>query len=246
MHLQMAEQIKMSATNENGRLRQQLDDCWPAFYMGSIAPDVNTISDITRVDTHFYDIPPQPDDQAVPTMLAKYPKLADGAALPPAQATFIAAYCAHLMLDLIWSRQIIYPYFVKPPDLGERKQRWLIHFTLLAYLDTLALADLPHTAVSTLAQPQGWLPFADDEILIRWRDMLVDQLRPGAPVKTIEIYAQRLRVTPDEFRANLQDETWMASYLFGKIPVDDIKAILKTAIWQSLDLIKDYLFPHHL
>lgn len=244
MHLHIAEQIyETVSANGNGRLQTSLAAEWPAFYLGSVAPDVNAISTLPRASTHFYDIPPDPDETAYGTMLAQYPQLADLAAMPPGQAICVAAYSAHLMLDLIWLREVVYPFFYLAEDLGDRQQRRLTHFILLTYLDTIALDRLPETAVSTLAAAQSnhWLPFIDDEILVAWQEMLVAQLQPGTPVKTVEIYAGRLKITPEEFAANLQDPTWMQEQVFDKIPVHEVQQILQTAVPKSIDLINEYL-----
>lgn len=244
MHLHIAEQIYETASaNGHGRLQTSLAAEWPAFYLGSVAPDVNAISTLPRASTHFYDIPPDPDDTAYGTMLAQYPQLADLRMLSPGQAICVAAYSAHLMLDLIWLREVVYPFFYLAEDLGDRQQRRLTHFILLTYLDTIALEGLPETAVSTLAaaQPKQWLPFIKDDILTAWQEMLVAQLQPGAPVKTIEIYAGRLGITPEQFTANLQDASWVQAQVFDKIPVDQVQMILQTAVPQSIDLINDYL-----
>lgn len=244
MHLHIAEQIlEMSPVKGNGRLQTVLAAEWPAFYLGSVAPDVNAISAIPRESTHFYDMPPGETEMAYPTMLAHYPQLADLAMMSLGQAICVAAYSAHLMLDLIWLREVIYPFFHLPKDLGDRRQRSLTHFILLTYLDTIALNALPETAVTTLAAAQSdhWLPFIDDEILLAWQEMLVAQLQPGAPVKTIEIYAGRLGMSPAEFTANLQDATWMQAQVFDKIPVDKVQQILRKAVPQSIKLVCDYL-----
>ncbi len=244
MHLHIAEQIyERVSANGNGRLQTSLAAEWPAFYLGSVAPDVNAISPLPRADTHFYDVPPDPDETAYGAMLAKYPQLDDLATIPLAQAICVAGYSAHLMLDLIWLREVVYPFFYLAQDLGDRQQRRLTHFILLTYLDTIALDGLPETAVSTLAaaEPNHWLPFIDDKILAAWQEMLVAQLKPGAPVKTIEIYAGRLGITPDQFVANLQDTGWMQAQVFDKIPVDKVQQILQTAVPKSIDLINDYL-----
>jgi hypothetical protein len=244
MHLHIAEQIyEMASVNGNGRLQTSLSAEWPAFYLGSVAPDVNAISTLPRASTHFYDIPPEPDETAYGTMLAEYPQLADWQTMSPGQAVCVAAYSAHLILDLIWLREVVYPFFYLAQDLGSRQQRRLTHFILLTYLDTIALDGLPETAVSTLAAAESnqWLPFIDDEILAAWQEMLVAQLKPGAPVKTVEIYAGRLGITPEEFATNLQDPAWMQKQVFDKIPVDQVQQILQTAVPKSIDLINDYL-----
>ncbi|WP_420642387.1 zinc dependent phospholipase C family protein [Candidatus Leptofilum sp.] len=244
MHLHTAEQIlDMVSANGNGRLHQTLSAEWPAFYLGSVAPDVNAISPLPRVSTHFYDVPPQPEETAYGTMLTQYPQLVDFGTMSAGQAICVAAYSAHLMLDLIWLREIVYPFFYKADHLGDRKQRQLTHFILLTYLDTIAFDALPETAVSTLAaaQPKHWLPFVDDSILIAWQEMLTEQLAPGAAIRTIEIYAGRLKMSPAQFAANLKDPDWMKAQVFDKIPVDIVQQILQAAVPRSIDLIQNYL-----
>lgn len=245
MHLDIAEQIRRQTAvqPEYSHLHQMLQEAWPAFYLGSVAPDINAIDAIRRRETHFYGVPPDPEEEAYPTMLATYPQLANPTCMTPAQALFVAAYSAHLMLDLIWLRQVIFPFFVQPADMGDRQQRTLIHFILLTYLDNLSLGTLPETAAMILeqAEPKDWLPFASDALLIRWRNLLVAQLQPGAPSRTVEIYAGRLDILPEQFAANLQDDAWMETHVFSKIPVAEVQAIVKTAVPKSIDLMMNYL-----
>jgi len=246
MHLQCAEQIRSAleaSQGSNGRLPVLLRQEWPAFYLGSVAADFPSITGTPRVESHFYDMPPPVQAEAHVTMLEMYPELADSAALPPDQAVFIAAYGAHLMLDLLWFQQVLMPYFVEAPHLGDRQQRRLVHFILLTYLDTLALATLPEAAGTTLAaaEPQRWLPFVDDAVLARWRNMLVSQLQPGAAIQTVEIYAERLQMSPAEFAANLRDPKWMEANVFSKVPVAEIQARVAAAVPGSIALISEYL-----
>jgi len=243
MHLRIAEQILCEAEQRNGRLHTLLQQEWPAFYFGSVAPDYQYICGIPREQTHFYSIPPEPDNQGYNTMLRQFPELAQSQNLSPSQAMFVAAYSVHLMYDLIWLRDIIDPYFFRAKGMGDRQQRILVHFILLTYLDKLAFESLPETAMSTLAAAHAdqWLPFAQNEHLINWRDEIVPQLQPGARIRTIEIYAERLGMTPDEFAINLEDPAWMDEHIFGQLPVTEIQAILDTAVPRSVDLITKYL-----
>lgn len=248
-HLHIAEQIRQVVGNShlqaNGRLLDLLTAAWPAFYLGSVAPDVQTVSGAPRAQTHFYNIPPAPDRQAHLFMLATYPELADAAALPLAQAIFVAAYSAHLLLDMIWFREIVLPYFMEAAGLGAHDHRRLLHDVLLTYLDKLAYTTLPDTAVATLtaAQPIHWLPFVTDADLIAWRDRLAVQLQPGATLQTIAVYADRLHMSSAEFAACLDDPAWMETNLFRLIPVDKVQARMETAVTESVQLIENYLKP---
>ncbi|MFO7679646.1 MAG: zinc dependent phospholipase C family protein [Chloroflexota bacterium] len=243
MHLHIAELIRAQA-GENGRLAASLNDFWPAFYLGSVAPDCQEVAHISREQTHFYDVPPATDNLAYPRMLAQYPQLADGLGLPPAQAMFVAAYSVHLLYDLIWFRDILMPYFVNAKQWADgRDERRMVHHIVLTYLDKLAYEALPETAVSTLsaAQPDHWLPFVSDEALCQWQHQLTTQLEPTGELETINVYAGRLGMSPAEFAANLDDTDWMEAHVFQNVPVGAIQQKLETAVTDSIALICQYL-----
>lgn len=246
MHLQVAEQIKHQVTREgNGRLLTLLQTNWPAFYWGSVAPDYqSTAQGISRDSTHFHTVPPAPDEEAYRNMLQAHPSLTNLQTLPADKAMFIAAYSAHLMLDLIWLREVVYPFFFQPEGIGSREERILLHFVLLTYLDMKAYQTLPPTAHDTLAQAtrphEDWAPFANPDDLVRWRNMLLPQLKEEGTLRTVEVYAGRLNMTPEAFAANLQDETWMTENLFKHVPVLEVSEIIATAVPKSITLLQKY------
>ena len=246
MHLHIAEQIKESLRDQSGqegKLSAVLDDEWPAFYLGSVAPDYQTLCGVPREATHFYGLPPAPDNQAYPRMMARYPQLANADNLPADQAVFIAAYAAHLMLDLIWFRKIVVPKFYNAQQLGDIRNRHMLHLILLGYLDKLAFEALPDTAGNSLASahPDHWLPFAADEDLRTWRDFLVPQLLPGGASQTVEIYAERLQMTAEAFAVKMDDGVWLDKNLFAQVPMTAVQEILVAAVPASIRLINGYL-----
>jgi hypothetical protein len=244
MHLQVAERIR-AHSQLNTRIAGLLDRTKPAFYLGNVAADFQTIADVPREATHFYKLPPARDTVAHERILQAYPQLADAAALAPDQSAFIAAYRAHLLLDQLWYWDVLIPYFVDASHWdADHRQRFLVHNTLLTYLDKLDFETLPPEAGSTLAEahPHRWLPFAGDGDLIRWRDMLVQQLQPGATIQTIAIYAERMRLQPAAFAAHLENRQWMEEQVFSKAPLEEVQAVITRGVAQSVDLINDYLY----
>lgn len=182
MHLHIAERIQ-AHPELNAAVRAQVVAAWPSFYLGSVAPDFQDITDIPREATHFYSLPPDINSQAQAVMLAQYPELAQASRLPLPQAVFVAAYMAHLMLDVRWFREVLAPFFVFNTawDGVGRFERFTAHNTLLTYLDRLALTALPDSAESTLAAAPtaamaAFIP-ADD--LRRWQQYIVEQLAPA-------------------------------------------------------------------
>lgn len=243
MHLQIAERIRAHSSLRD-EIRDQLRLAWPAFYLGSVAADFQTISDVPREVTHFYQLPPRRGVRAHEVMLEEYPQLADARELEEDHAVFIAAYRAHLLLDLCWYWHVLTPFFIEASGWsGDHRQRFLAHNTLLTYLDKVAYDSLPAHAGETLAKatPQHWLPFAGDGDLIRWRDMLVGQLEPGAQLQTTAIYAERLQMTAKEFAARIEDQEWMSEQVLCKVPLAEVQAIISHGMEQSIPLIHDYL-----
>jgi hypothetical protein len=242
MHLQIAERVRAS-DQLSSSLRQLLTAEWPAFYLGNVAADYQTICDIPRSQTHFYRLPPEPGVAAHETMLAAYPQLTAVAVQSSAQAAFIAGYSAHLMLDLRWQHEIMNPLFVQSNLWDDHRERFVSHNILLTYLDQLAFADLPENAGAILAAaaPQGWLPFAVDSDLQRWQMMLVEQLLSGATgLQTVAIYAQRMGMSAEEFAHRLHDPDWMEREVFGKASLAVVQELLATAVTDSIALIEAY------
>ncbi|MCA9952436.1 MAG: zinc dependent phospholipase C family protein [Anaerolineales bacterium] len=247
MHLHIAEKTvnAFAIEHSDNRVLGQIRAAWPAFYFGSVAPDYQTICDVPREDTHFYHMPPEQGNMGYNRMLKTYPQLADARVLTSPHAVFIAAYAAHLLLDMIWLREILYPIFLNSSHFEDRHERHLTHLILLTYLDGLAYNTLSATAGTTLAAavPDHWLPFALDADLIRWQTLLTRQLLPGGQRETEAIFAERLGLTTEAFGALLADENWLQTHLLKKIPIDSIQARLDTAVSESVTIIQNYLNP---
>ena len=127
MHLQLSEELRslaLSRQDFDSRLQNALLETWPAFYLGGVAPDYQTICGIPRAKTHFYSMPPESRLAGQQNMLALYPQLNPGQSLDPDQAVFIAAYLVHLQLDLIWHFDVVLPYFENSSVFDDQRQAY--------------------------------------------------------------------------------------------------------------------------
>jgi hypothetical protein len=213
------------------------------FLLGSTAPDVRTISPVSRQETHFYPIPPDPNHPAVGAMLTRWPSLADANAMPPDRAAFLAGYLAHLWFDEYWHSTIIYPYFVEQEDWGSQAERFNVYNVLLGYLDQRdrGVLDESITALLRVVRPSGWLPFVPDPDLMAWRDFLVDQLRPGGYSRTVEIMARRAHMNPAELQTLIGDQDRMVERIFCHIPRRIINKAYQDGRIGSARVMDDYL-----
>jgi hypothetical protein len=234
-----AELLASPALPSEARAALQAD--WPAFLFGNTAPDVQTISGQSRAATHFFRVPLRGDPTAGPQLLAHYPSLAVRAALPPAQAAFICGYLAHLVYDQLWVRDLFQPYFGETPAWGTFHERLYLHNVLRAHVDAADLERLTPAVGACLraAEPAGWLPFVDSHHLRAWRDLIADQLSSGAG-RTVEVFAQRNRVDPQEFAALLASPQQMAARVFSRLPEGALAAYRVRALAASARTISRY------
>ena len=243
MHLDYAERMIQHPTIPNSTV-ELLRNHWPAFYLGSIAADYQSICDVPREKTHFYPIPLPPNHDTLATLFEQHPALCNDGQLPTETVTFMAAYLAHLHFDVVWYREVMLPYFAFNPlfEGVERDERFTIHNILLTYLDRQALGALPASAETTLiaADSPTNIDYINAEQLDRFRNKIAKQLLPDAPIITVQLYADRMGMSASEFGQHLADPVWMQTKVFDRIPLDEVLAILDKTIGACVEIIADY------
>jgi|GEM_PF-154834 len=241
-HLAIAHQLSQHPALSE-RIRNALNQHQSAFLLGNTAPDVQVVSGQTREATHFYTLPPQDQNPAWQNMLAAYPALGAASALPAEQAIFIAGYCCHLQADEAWLYEIFIPLFGPQAEWEDFRKRLYIHNVLRIYLDRQVLEALPEDTAAQLsrAEPQKWLPFVGDEHLREWRDYLANQLAPGAPVHTVEVFAQRQGLPSEQFQDLLASESRMQAEVFAHLPEQRLDRFQRKLVEENVALLLDYL-----
>jgi hypothetical protein len=259
MHLALAEEI-LGGDVLPPAIRRLLIQHRGPFLLGNTAPDVQTLSGQKREETHFYAITPPPAPPlsgeggrvadrgegrraAYKALFAAHPVLARAELLPPARAVFVAGYVAHLLLDELWLDDVFWPFFLQ--DWAPWPERAFLHNVLRTWMDRHDQQRLNGTVAPALreAEPQSWLPFADDEHLRAWRDWLVEQLGPGHSVQTAEIFARRMGVPATEVEAVLSSPQQMDDRVFRRIPQAALRSFQETGYERSVALIVQYLEP---
>lgn len=244
-HLRIAERL-LDQPGLQAEVRLTLNQHWPAFLLGCTAPDVQTVSGQTRPATHFFDLPITSSSMpAWDVMLEAYPHLAVVGQLAAQQAVFIAGYMCHLQADWFWVRDIFQPYFSAPVPGRPHRERFYLHNVLRAYLDMLILPDLHPQIADQLGQsaPARWLPFVEDSYLEQWRDYLTKQLCGGCNVLTVEVFATRQGIPPEEYYRLLDSQDQLDRSLFTYLPRQSVKIYENLLIAENLRLVHTYLNP---
>lgn len=240
-HIRIAEQL-LSDSALPGPLRNQLRAQRGAFLFGNTAPDVQVVSGQRREVTHFFQIPFDAPPQPHHTLFRLFPALAHARSLPAAHAAFIAGYICHLWLDIVWVRDIYLPAFGPGAPWDTLRDRLLFHNILRAWCDQNDQRQLNADTGASLAtaQPRQWLPFTADVYLCEWRDRLAAQLQPGAIIRTVEVFAARNRVAPEEFQRVLDSPAELDRLVLAHAPREKIEAFYRTGHDDLAGLVVDY------
>lgn len=203
----------------------------PAYLLGSIAADAQTIASMNREDTHFYSYEREITEHPYRVMLARYPTLPEVTSAD-AQA-FMAGYAAHLGMDEIWTLHMTRPHFAQR-DWGTREQRFVALHLLLVSMDERDERLLRDETTRLLedAAPHGWCPFIPDEVLREWQALIARQMPPAGKSETLEVICPRVRIPVSEFRAMLDDDALMQRELWAHITpalLADVEAMMMDA-----------------
>ena len=241
-HLSVAEDLLRRSELPAGNLKLLLE-YRPAFLLGNTAPDVQTVSGQSRQATHFFEVPILPGaPPAWEKLLALHPSLARSRQSPEG-AAFLSGYLCHLQADWQWVVKIFSPVFGPRAGWKTFRRRLYLHNVLRAYLDQQILDQLRPELGVELGQafPGQWLPFVEDANLCQWRDFLAQQLHPGSKVQTVEVFAARQGLEPQEYYALLSSEERLEQEIFNRLPRQVLQGYRQRLLEANTRLIVAYL-----
>ena len=90
-------------------------------------------------------------------------------------------------------------------------------------------------------EPHAWLPFITDENLRTWRDFIAEQLPPGGNSRTVEVFAQRLGMSNDEFADLLNSEERLEELVFSNLPRQVLVEYQEKLVTENIHLLETYL-----
>jgi hypothetical protein len=133
------------------------------------------------------------------------------------------------------------------PQQGWRtfKKRLYWHNVLRAYLDVEVTATLALEQILEIGSvpAHNWVPFIRDQHLENWWSFLLDQLQPGKPIKTVEVFADRQGIAVQEFQAMLESEEGMQENIFEHVSRDKLIQYRRRLVANNVSLIQNYLGP---
>lgn len=85
------------------------------------------------------------------------------------------------------------------------------------------------------------MPFIDKKNLEGWRDFLEEQLKPGAPIQTVEIFASRQGISAEIYHRLLNTEDEMQRQFFDYLPCRLLKVYRHGLLTENVKMLNEYL-----
>jgi hypothetical protein len=158
----------------------------------------------------------------------------------------LCGYLCHLQADWYWQQDIFAPGFGPTLEWDTFRRRLFLHNVLRTYLDLRIFEELPAGTGACLADinPKGWLPFVQDTDLNNWKNILSQQFQPGASPRTVEVFAKRQQIPPEEYYRLILSEEQMQNEIFTHISLAELQSFRDNLIVQNLQLIQEYFSGH--
>lgn len=120
-----------------------------------------------------------------------------------------------------------------------------MHNVLRAYFDNHVMKTLASGREICFQQisPFHWMPFIQDEHLREWRSFLAQQLHPGGTVQTVEVFAERQGLPPEEFYSLLNSEERMEKEVFIYFPRELLAEFRQGLLETNIKFLNGYLAP---
>ena len=240
-HLKITQQLIIDPVLPEA-YRTQIQANLPAFQLGSIVADARVSSGIGRETTHFYSYENPITEHPWWIMLATNPALNQ-----PHDEThriFLAGYVAHLATDEAWALKMVRPNFASREWVGvSRMNKFIALHLLLTYMDERDEAELESWQAKSLdkCQPNQWLPFMPDDVIVEWRDLIYQQIVPDGISKTLDIFSQRLFVEPPFLRTILDNSDQMTDWLWQHVDPDFLADVEARIYCFTRDQLQIYL-----
>jgi hypothetical protein len=176
-------------------------------------------------------------------LLRACPQLAQASRISPQQAAFLAGYGCHLRADWIWVTEIFEPVFGLQASWETFRKRLYLHNVLRSYMDQQVLEPVRELTRQALEQVVwgDWLPFVQDDDLQTWRNLLTEQLVPGAKIQTVEVFASRQGISPQTYYDLLNSEQALEHAIFSHFPRNHLEIYRANLVADNRLFLQNYL-----
>ena len=221
-----------------------------SFLGGAISPDAHYVAEISRIDTHFFDLNGGDDQSSTRKLFQAHPDLSKPKALDERMLAFIIGYISHIVTDEAWIKDIYRPFFsATSPMHGDPGAHMLDR--MLQY-ETDRWERLNREKLNAIRGELGkWdaeekLGFIDATALRNWRDFVWGTTVREVNRADLRLFAQsflvsREKVGIDKVDPFLEELPAKVEWAMQYVALERVKTFRDKAIRMSVAAAREYL-----
>ena len=221
-----------------------------SFLGGAISPDAHYVAEISRIDTHFFDLNGDDDQNSPRRLFQVHPNLSKPGALDERTRAFIIGYISHLVTDEVWIKDIYRPFFsAQSPMHGDAEANTLDR--MLQY-ETDRWERLNQEKLNAIRDElRRWeaeekIGFVNATALRNWRDFVWATTVREVNRTDLRLFAQsflvsRERKSIDEVELFLDALPARIEWAMEYVTPERVKTFREKAIRMSVAAAREYL-----
>ena len=217
---------------------------------GAISPDAHFVGNVSRLQTHFFDLADDDEQSGPNLMFQRHPCFQDGSDLEDRTRAFIVGYVSHLIVDDTWITDIYRPFFGKKSQLGGDTAANMLDRLLQYETDRLERLDKPRlTAIRE--KIRRWnadmdIGIVDNTALCNWRDFVWATTVREVDYDDLRLFTQsflvsRERVNMEQAEAFLKDMPDKIEWVVQYVGEERLKSFRSKCINRSVEIAREYL-----
>jgi len=221
------------------------------YYLGgAISPDAHSLSNVSRQQTHFFDLADYDEQSGPNLMFQQHPCYSDGSELAEGTRAFIVGYVCHLIVDDTWVTDIYRPFFGRKSPLHGDTAANMLDRLLQYEADRRERLDKSRLA-AIRAKIHAWnadmdIGIVDNTALCNWRDFVWATTVREVNYADLKLFTQsflvsRERVSVEQAEAFLKDMPDKIAWVVKYVGEERLAAFRVKCINRSVETAREYL-----
>ena len=220
------------------------------YLVGSTLADVHILGQISRAETHFFDLEGESPESGARAIFEAYPQLGRREGLDSALRSLVAGYLSHLVTDEVWILDIYRPLFGSSSPLSEEPMANVLDRAVQYELDRREREDR-EMMEEIRSQIYRWEPglgleIIDDATLSWWRDFVCAATAREPTMALFPLFAHRYllpryNLDPQQLERFLAALPAKLEWALDYITWERIAAFRQKSIAESMAAAREYL-----
>jgi len=221
---------------------------------GAISPDAHLVSNVSRRETHFFDLDDEMCESGVSKMFSDHPGLSSAGTSDTRMKCFVAGYLSHLVTDEVWIGDIYRPFFGRHSRLAGDPMANVYDRLLQFEVDRRERSDKAKLEAIrgelSSWEPDNHIDFIDIKALRYWREFGCASANREVTVGDFSTFAKsflkpRLKMSEAQLERFLSSVNSKIDWVVRYVTPERLEDFKRKSTALSVTVVKGYLNEDH-